>query len=85
MIGNKIDTFEILIQTSIKSLFEKVEVFVTVSKFNTQKVDLSIIYFQILHSAAQCLKNLHIKQRNNEQYYRPQKKFHAKIASSLNG
>ena len=54
----------------MKKLFETIEwrqVLVTVS--NTRKVDLSMISIQILHFAAQCLENLHIKKRKNEQHW----------------
>ena len=55
---------EILYQLSIKKLSEKVElgrVLITVS--STRKADMSIMSLQILHSAAQWLKNLPITQK----------------------
>ena len=60
-----IDILETLNQMSIKQLFENSElrqVPVTVS--NTRKIDVSIIRQYAVH----CLKDLHSKQRKNEQY-----------------
>ena len=45
---------------SIKRLFENVELRLVLS--DTRKVDLLIMSLQIIHFAAQWLKDLHIKQ-----------------------
>ena len=39
-----------------------------VTASETRKVDLSIMSFYIFRSTAQCLKDVDIKQRKNEQY-----------------
>ena len=50
-------------------MFKKIELRqFNVALSNSQKVDESIMYFQFFHFATQCLKDLHIKNRKNEQY-----------------
>ena len=69
MIGDAIDIFRNTTPAGNKSLLQKVQLrLVPVTVSNSQKFDMSIMFFKNRHFVTQCLKHLQSKQSKNEQY-----------------